>query len=252
MKQILRELNQKPIAYYPVYRKLTGSTTGGILLSQLMYWFSKKDKIFKIDKEIMEETLLTEKELKNAKKLIKNLDFITVSREGLPAKTYYEIDWEKFENCLKNEDEIEQTSDDETVKQDCPKGPNSMGPKVQTYIVKSLTENTTEKKSKKKIFTSDDLAVAQYLFEKIKGIYAGSKEPNWNEWANNIRLLREQDGKSLKAIRNLIDMIFEDNGIYDGSFWRQNIRSTAKLRKQYDNIAHQVAFAYQNKNKRSA
>jgi hypothetical protein len=247
MKQILRELNQKPIAYYPVYRKLTGSTTGGILLSQLMYWFSKKDKIFKIDREIMEETLLTEKELKNAKKLIKNLDFITVSREGLPAKTYYEIDWEKFENCLKDDDETVQTSDDETDKQDCPNGPNSMGQKVQTYIVKSLTENTTEKKSKKKIFTSDDLSVAQYLFEKIKAIYAGAKEPNWEEWANNIRLLREQDGKSLEAIRNVIDMIFEDKGVWDGSFWRRNIRSTAKLRKQYEQIAYQISLAYKSK-----
>ena len=247
MKQILRELNQKPIAYYPVYRKITGSTTGGILLSQLMYWFSKKDKIFKIDKEIMEETLLTEKELKNAKRLIKNLDFIAVSREGLPAKTYYEIDWEKFENCLKDDYKTVQTSDDETAKQDCPNGPNSMEPKGQTYIVKSLTETTTEKKSKKKIFTSDDLVVAQYLFEKIKGIYAGAKEPNWDEWANSIRLLREQDGKSLKAIRNVIDMIFEDNGIYDGSFWRQNIRSTAKLRKQYEQIAYQISLAYKSK-----
>ncbi len=109
------------------------------------------------------------------------------------------------------------------------------------------TETSTEKKSKKKIFTSDDLSVAQYLFEKIKGIYAGAKEPNWDEWANSIRLLREQDGKSLKAIRNVIDMIFEDNGIYDGSFWRQNIRSTAKLRKQYEQIAYQISLAYKSK-----
>jgi len=248
MKQLFRELNQKPIAYYPVYRTITGSTTGGILLSQLMYWLSKKDKIFKTDKEIMEETLLTEKELKNAKKLIKQLDFITVSREGIPAKTYYEIDWEKFENCLKNNDEIEQTSDDERAKQDCPKGPNCIVPNGQTNKNNNFnTENTTEKKSKKKIFTPDDLAVAQYLFKKIKGIYAGAKEPNWNEWANNIRLLREQDGKSLKAIRNVIDMIFEDNGIYDGSFWRQNIRSTAKLRKQYEQIAYQISLAYKSK-----
>ena len=108
------------------------------------------------------------------------------------------------------------------------------------------TETTTEKKSKKKIFTSDDLSVAQYLFAHIKAIYSSAKEPNWDDWANEIRLLREVDGKSLKAIRNLIDMIFKDNGVYDGSFWRQNIRSTAKLRKQYDQIAYQVSLAFKN------
>jgi len=100
MKNILKQLHQKPIAYYPIYRQITGTTTGGLLLSQLMYWFSKKDKIFKTDKEIMSETMLTEKELRNAKKSIKDLGFITVSREGVPAKTYYKIDWDAYVSSL--------------------------------------------------------------------------------------------------------------------------------------------------------
>lgn len=138
MKDILKRLNQKPIAYYPVYRQITGSTTGGILLSQLMYWFSKKDKIFKTDSEIMEETYLTKKELENAKKLIKELDFITVSREGLPAKTYYEIDWEKM-----------LTSFHQRGKQENPKGGIATPQKVETVLPETgkhsiYTENTTE------------------------------------------------------------------------------------------------------------
>lgn len=252
MKQILRELNQRPIAYYPAYRKITGSTTAGILLSQLMYWFSKQDKIFKIDREIMEETLLTKKELENSKKLIKQLDFITVSREGIPAKTYYEIDWEKFEIALKNISENSETSCDHTEKQVSTNGGNCTPPMGETYIVKSLTETTTEKKSKKKFFTSDDLAVAQYLFAYIKGIYAGSKEPNWNDWANTVRLMRERDGRDLEAIKNVLDLIFVDNGVYDGKFWKQTIRSTKNLRKHYERIASQIAIAYEEKNKRSA
>ena len=98
--EILRLLNKRPIAYYPIYREITGSTTAGILLSQLMYWFSKKDKFYKTDKEIMNETMLTKKELELAKKRIKKLNFIKVTREGIPSKTYYEIDWEKFEESL--------------------------------------------------------------------------------------------------------------------------------------------------------
>ena len=247
MKQLFRELNQKPIAYYPVYRKITGSTTGGILLSQIMYWFSKKDKIFKTDKEIMDETLLTKKEMENAKKLIKKLDFITVSREGIPAKTYYEIDWDIFENYMKNYLVNEETCNSDTWKQVSTNGGNCTPPMVESNKNNNFnTENTTERKSKKKIFTSEDLAVAQYLFAYIKAIYASSKEPNWDEWANEIRLLREQDDKDLESIRNLIDLIFKDNGVYDGSFWRQNIRSTSKLRKQYDQIAYQVSLAFQN------
>ncbi|PHO10311.1 hypothetical protein CPG37_04495 [Malaciobacter canalis] len=142
MKHILKQLNQKPIAYYPVYREITGSTTAGILLSQLMYWFSKKDKIFKTDKEIQEETLLSEKELRNAKKLIKKLDFITVSREGLPAKTFYEIDWEKMYSSLAQWSKLEK-----------PKGQNTTSQKDKTLhdqrakhsiYTENTTENTTE------------------------------------------------------------------------------------------------------------
>ena len=97
---ILKELNQRPIAYYPLYTKLTGSTTAGILLSQLMYWFSKKDKIFKTDAEILEETMLTKNELRGAKLKLKNVSFIKITREGTPAKTFYKIDWQEYEKTL--------------------------------------------------------------------------------------------------------------------------------------------------------
>jgi len=100
MENLLKALNERPIAYYPVYRKITGSTTAGLLLSQLMYWFSKKSKIYKTDAEIKEETLLTKKEIETAKKAIKKLKFIKITREGIPAKTYYEIDWKMYEKEL--------------------------------------------------------------------------------------------------------------------------------------------------------
>tara|TARA_R100000750_G_scaffold62396_1_gene56043 strand:- start:808 stop:1566 length:759 start_codon:yes stop_codon:yes gene_type:complete len=96
----IKQLNERPIAYYPIYRKVTGSTTAGVLLSQLMYWFSKKNKIYKVDSEIMEETLLTENELRSAKKKIKSLDFINVTKEGIPCKTFYTIDWDIYQTSL--------------------------------------------------------------------------------------------------------------------------------------------------------
>lgn len=133
MKETLKLLNQRPIAYYPVYRDVTGSTTAGILLSQLMYWFSKKDKIHKLDADILTETLLTENELRSAKNKIKKTDFITVTREGIPAKTYYEIDWEKYQTCL-----VELTYTVSLNSLNCTSENN------EPIIVKSLTETTTE------------------------------------------------------------------------------------------------------------
>jgi len=98
--ELLRKLNQRPIAFYPIYRQITGSLDGGILLSQLMYWFSKKDKIYKTDADLQDETNFTTYEIRKAKKQIKTMPFITITREGIPAKTFYEIHWDKYEEHL--------------------------------------------------------------------------------------------------------------------------------------------------------
>lgn len=143
MKQLLKSLHQRPIAYYPLYRQITGSTTAGILLSQLMYWFSKKEMFHKTDNDIMSETLLTKKELENAKKLIKKLDFINVARKGIPAKTYYEIDWEKYETCLL---EITSQALKEEEKQDSPNGGNCTPPNQEDKIPPLGKSNIIETK----------------------------------------------------------------------------------------------------------
>jgi len=95
MKQVLKALHQRPIAVYPVYIDLTGSVTGGLLLSQLLYWLEKVDReIWKTDAEILAETRLTQTEFKNAKKAIEALPFMSVTKRGIPPKTFYAVDWD--------------------------------------------------------------------------------------------------------------------------------------------------------------
>jgi hypothetical protein len=95
VERIMEQTKLKPIAYYKAFRDMTGSLTAGVLLSQLYYWSDKgKSKDFyKTDKEIMEETGITENELRSAKKKIKGLEFVKVTKRGIPCKTYYEIDY---------------------------------------------------------------------------------------------------------------------------------------------------------------
>lgn len=100
MSNVLRALNQRPIAYYPIYKQITGSMSGAVLLSQIMYWFSKKDKFYKTNKDFRDELGLSEAEMKAAKKRVREMPFITVKRQGVPAKTYYTIDWEKYEKFI--------------------------------------------------------------------------------------------------------------------------------------------------------
>ncbi len=93
---MLAALNQKPIAYLPLYRDIMGSTAGGLILSQLMYWLARKPKHYKTDEDLIAETHVTPDELRGAKKRLKDLPFLVITREGVPAKTFYEIDWQAF------------------------------------------------------------------------------------------------------------------------------------------------------------
>lgn len=197
MSSILKSLNQRPISFFPIYRDVTGSMTGAILLSQLMYWFSKKDKIYKTDTEVMSETRLSRGELESAKKLIKSCGFIIVTREGIPAKTFYEINWESYNNVLAsicennnviNNTEIQETDEKQnnTSEQDYRNSGNCVAEVDETINDKSFdidyTENTTvilpreKSHSKNKTsFPSDDSELKAYAI--IKATDDGIKCP---------------------------------------------------------------------------
>jgi len=137
---ILRKLNARPIAYYPVYRQLTGSLPGAVLLSQLMYWFSKQDKLYKTDKDIQKETGLTDNELRSAKLKIKSIPFITVTREGIPARTFYKIDWEFYAECLKDSDSL-------NSRNKIPKNSRTQFSEIHESITETTTEITKQRKN---------------------------------------------------------------------------------------------------------
>ena len=87
-------LNQRPIAFYPVYAQIAGSINAGLLLSQLLYWHSAVNgrEFYKTDIEISNETYLSEKELRNAKARLKALPFVKIEARGIPRVTYYDFD----------------------------------------------------------------------------------------------------------------------------------------------------------------
>lgn len=140
LKNLLLNLHERPIAYYPIYRKISGSTTAGILISQILFWWQRMDgrEFYKTDQDIMKETLLTAKELKTAKRKIKELDFISISVKGVPATTYYDVDADRLSAILS------QTSLSERDKLDGPKGTSKQVRKGQTlYTQENTQENTT-------------------------------------------------------------------------------------------------------------
>jgi len=144
MKEILIKLNQRPIAVYPIYIKITGSITSGLLLSQIMYWYSAVNGrvFYKSDAEIMEETMLTANELRSAKLRLKSFSFMNMYLKGVPARTHYEIDADLLFS------EINKSSLVKSTKLDKLNPLNSVSD-INETITESTTENTTKNTTKK-------------------------------------------------------------------------------------------------------
>ena len=64
----------------------------------------------------------------------------------------------------------------------------------------------------------------------IKNLSPNVKTPTFESWANEIRLMRERDGRTLKDICELFKWANKDE------FWSANILSPSKLRDKWDQL----------------
>jgi hypothetical protein len=267
MNEILKILNQRPIAYYPIYRQITGSTTAGILLSQLMYWFSKKDKFYKTDADIIEETMLTKKELETAKKKIKQLSFISITREGIPAKTYYQIDWELYQKELEKwTSNIPQNSNINIPQ----KGETGLLQKGETITktntkikTKINTSSKKEKKEKENLVKGDSLVDKdnnEYLL--YKNINNGGKEKdnlvdkdnNNNKTLSPFYRWLKDNSKMAYNKKMEFDSIFGTimqnytleelaevlEWAIDNSFWQDKLLKPESIKRNFETIRMQM------------
>ncbi|MGL4528904.1 MAG: hypothetical protein ACRCU4_00410 [Citrobacter freundii] len=95
--------------------------------------------------------------------------------------------------------------------------------------------------------SQDDLTCAEYLWGKIIAMYeqaaesdgevARPKEPNWASWANEVRLMVTQDGRTHKQICALFKRANKD------SFWRKNVLSPSKLREKWDELSLKLSVS---------
>ena len=104
IKDLLKGLSIRPVSYYKVYKEVAGSTVAGIMLSQLIYWFTatNKDVIWKIDEDWIDELDLSEGEIRSGKSKLKLLNFLEIKAVGSPAKTHYKIDWDLLAVAVEN------------------------------------------------------------------------------------------------------------------------------------------------------
>lgn len=102
--ELIRLMNEKPIAFNKHYVFLGCGINGAVMLSQLVYWSDKsKDRngwIYKTSKDWTEETGLTRREQDTARKNLRELGFIEEHKHGIPCKTHYRVNKEALYNAL--------------------------------------------------------------------------------------------------------------------------------------------------------
>ena len=92
------------------------------------------------------------------------------------------------------------------------------------------TNNNKDTKSSSAISDENDLETAYFIFDKIRVLNPQQVTPDFHGWADVVRKMRMIDGRSDADIRSLFSWANRD------SFWRTNILSPAKLRKQWDKL----------------
>lgn len=101
-------------------------------------------------------------------------------------------------------------------------------------------KKSSSEQPKGKWGTPEDLQCAEWIFNRIKKLYEKAaetdgevtrpKDPNWNAWANEIRLMRTIDGRTHRQICDLFKRVQRD------PFWCRNILSPSKLREKWDEL----------------
>lgn len=91
---------------------------------------------------------------------------------------------------------------------------------------------TTNKNDKKYTDDSWEIVGAQTIFNLMINWNSKLKEPNYQEWAHNLDLLKRVDGHTEQEIFQVVQWLWKstDN---QAEFWRKNILSTKTLRKQF-------------------
>lgn len=78
--------------------------------------------------------------------------------------------------------------------------------------------------------TDEDLKTAQWMFKRVLKLNPTAQEPNWPQWANVVRLMRELDKRTHREFCELYDWVSRD------PFWCANVLSPQKLREKWDQL----------------
>jgi Holliday junction resolvase len=95
---------------------------------------------------------------------------------------------------------------------------------------KQEVEVEVEEEVEKHKYTEEDLRLAKWMFSLIQQLDPKAKKPNFDKWADVVRLMRERDELNHREIAEVFKWANND------SFWKSNILSPSKLRDKFSDL----------------
>lgn len=199
---LIKLMNQKPIAFNRHYVDVGCGINGSLMLSQLVYWSDKsKDPegwIYKTGVEWTEETGLTRYEQEGARKKLKELGFISEMKKGVPCKIYFKVNKSVLYGKLLQFAENQQTRLQETTNPVCGKPANKDAENHQT-----ITENTAENTAEN---TTDILNTPENeIFEYWKTVFKKNAATKFEGVRKRKVKARLSEGYTVEQIKLAID-----------------------------------------------
>ena len=129
-----------------------------------------------------------------------------------------------------------------------------LGKKTEVYRNDSLSLKEIERKKpsvqpkakrSKYKFSDVDFQCAEWVYSLVIKVAISSKKPNFESWANSIRLMREADKLTHQDISDVFTWANSD------PFWSVNILSVAKLREKFPQLQAKMNSASKQQSRTS-
>ena len=186
-----------------------------------------------------------------ARNKLKQCGYIDFKTRGTKATEYHLIQLSTKDSNKDSVRDSNRVSNKDSVRDSNKGGNRNSATLYKQNKTKQNKTNTSEKspatphKTKPKFADdSTEMKLAMYLFAKIKENNPEHRpltDAQKQTWADHIRLMMQLDNRTAEQIKGMIDWCQQDK------FWKNNILSTAKLRKQYDTMKPKANAEYQNK-----
>ena len=133
-------LNERVIAFHPIYAKILGGIEEAIFFQQICFWSDKGKRddgaIYKTSKDIEEETTLSDRVQRRVKKKLRELGLLEIWLEkvGGGPVCHYRVHWDVLRKCLKD---FYQLSESSIYSETTPRKKNAVSSKQETATTSS-------------------------------------------------------------------------------------------------------------------